>query len=173
MKVSTSKSFKLVYSLFEHEYLGYLFESYVIQLDHKNRLTFLHQNISSKNAREFEEGLDQYDYELIRLMDSMQQDRIIQRFYKRKIKANDFFLKMYDPRKGNKMIQGEIANYLEIKRARILALMKGKNLYEMGNDGEPAWRFFFILGAMMIIPITFLPSSVKMKKWIFNIKMHL
>jgi len=140
MKVSTAKSFKLVYSLFEHECLGYLFESYVIQLDYKNRLTFLHQNISSQNASEFDDGLDQNDYELIRLMDSMQQDRIIQKFYRRKIKTQDFFLKIYDPRKGNKMIQGEIANYLESKRARILALMKGKNLFEMGNDGEPAWR---------------------------------
>ena len=140
MKVSTSKSFTLVYSLFEHEYLGYLFESYVIQLDDKKRLTFLHQNISSKNASEFEEVLDQHDYELIKLMDSMQQDRVIQKFYNRKIKPRDFFLKIYDAKKGNKSIQQEIANYLELKRAKILALMNGKNLYEMGNDGEPAWR---------------------------------
>jgi SNF2 family DNA or RNA helicase len=140
MKVSTSKSFTLVYSLFEHEYLGYLFESYVIQLDDKSRLTFLNQNISSKNAREFEEGLDHHDYELIRLMDSMQQNRVIQKFFNRKIKPRDFFLKIYDSKKGNKSIQEEIGNYLESKRAKILALMKGKNLYEMGNDGEPAWR---------------------------------
>jgi len=140
MKVSTTKSFKLVYSLFQHEYLGYLFESYVIQLDSKHRFTFLHQNISAKNAGEFGEGLDQKDYELIRLMDSMQQDRIVQKFYKRKIKTWDFFLKIYDPGKGNKVIQEEIAKYLESKRARILALLKGKNLFEMGNDGEPAWR---------------------------------
>ena len=145
MKVSTSKSFKLVYSLFEHEYLGYLFESYVIQLDHKERLTFLHQNISAKNAREFGEGLESDDYELIRLMDAMQQDKIIQKFYKRKIKAQEFFLKIYDPRKGNKLIQEEIANYLETKRSKILALMKGKNLYEMGNDGEPAWKHIEIV----------------------------
>ena len=124
MKVSTSKSFTLVYSLFEHEYLGYLFESYVIQLDAKNRLTFLHQNISAKNAKEFREVLDDNDYELIRLMDSMQQDSIIQKFYSRKIKTSDFFLKIYDSKKGNKAIQEEIGNYLESKRAQILSLMK-------------------------------------------------
>jgi len=140
MKVSTSKSFKLVYSLFEHEYLGYLFESYVIQLDEKQRLTFLHQNISSKNAPEFAEGLDDNDYELIRLMDSMQQNHVIQKFYKRKIKAQDFFLKIYDADKGNQAIQEEISRYLEDKRSRILSLLNGKHLYEMGNDGEPAWR---------------------------------
>jgi len=140
MKVSTSKSFTLVYSLFEHEYLGYLFESYVIQLDAKDRLTFLHQNISAKNAKEFKAGLDQNDYELIRLMDSMQQDRIVQKFYSRKIKTSDFFLKVYNSKKGNKTVQEGIANYLESKRTCILSLMNGKNLYEMGNDGEPAWR---------------------------------
>lgn len=140
MKVSTSKSFTVVYSLFEHEYLGYLFESYVIQLDTKNRLTFLHQNISSKNASEFKDCLDQNDYELIRLMDAMQQTRIIQKFYHRKIKTSEFFLKIYDSKKGNQAIQDEITNYLESKRAQILDLMRGKNLYEMGNDGEPAWR---------------------------------
>ncbi len=140
MKVSTTKSFKLVYSLFEHEYLGYLFESYVIQLDEKLRFTFLHQNISAKNADEFSEGLEKDDYELISLMDSMHQDRVIQKFYKRKVKAQEFFLKIYDQQKGNIPLQEEIARYLESKRSRILALMKGKNLYEMGNDGEPAWR---------------------------------
>jgi len=140
MKVSTSKSFTLVYSLFEHEYLGYLFESYVIQLDDKDRLTFLHQNISAKNAREFKQVLDEDDYELIRLMDSMQQDKVVQKFYNRKIKTSDFFLKIYDPKKGNKPIQKEISNYLENKRSKILTLMRGKNLYEMGNDGEPAWK---------------------------------
>ena len=140
MKVSTSKSFTLVYSLFEHEYLGYLFESYVIQLDAKDRLTFLHQNISAKNAKEFKEGLDQDDYELIRLMDSMQQERIIRKFHNRKIKTSDFFLKIYDPKKGNKEVQEKISNYLGSKRSQILSLMKSKNLYEMGNDGEPAWR---------------------------------
>ncbi len=140
MKVSTTKSFKLVYSLFQHEYLGYLFESYVIQLDEKNRLTFLHQNISSRNADEFSEGLDDADYELISLMDSMQQNRIIRKFYKRKVKAQEFFLKIYHPDKGNQAVQEEIQNYLESKRSRILSLMRDKNLFEMGNDGEPAWR---------------------------------
>ena len=70
----------------------------------------------------------------------MQQDKIIQKFYKRKVKAQDFFLKIYDSHKGNRLIQEEIASYLETKRSKILELMRGKNLYEMGNDGEPAWR---------------------------------
>ena len=72
MKVSASQPFQIIYSLYEHEYLGYLFESFVIHLDDKGKLTLQHQNISSKNAKEFANGLDETDYVLIDLMDSMQ-----------------------------------------------------------------------------------------------------
>ena len=76
MKVSPDQPFKLIYSLFQHEYLGYILESFVVKLDAKGNLTFSHQNISSKNAKEFASGLDEADYELIKYMDSMQQDQI-------------------------------------------------------------------------------------------------
>ena len=140
MKVSPDSPFQIIYSLFEHEYLGYLFESFVVQLDEKGRLTFSLQNISSKNATEFACGLDDRDYELIKLMDSMQQDAVVLHFQKRKIKTNEFFLKTYDKDKGNKLLQNEISSYLGNRRAKILPLLKDKMLFEMGNDGEPAWK---------------------------------
>ena len=95
MKVLTSQPFQITYSLFQHEYLGYLFESFVVQLDDKGRLTLLNQNISHLNAREFASGLDEKDYKLIELMDSMQQDVVIRKFSKNKVKPSDFFLKVY------------------------------------------------------------------------------
>ena len=145
MVVSTSKPFKIIYSLFEHEYLGYLFESFVVQLDVNGKLTFVHQNISSKNAKEFGKELDENDYELIRLMDSMQQDAVIKFFHKRKIKPAEFFPKVFHKEKGNKDLQQEIEQYLGRRRAKILNLMKGKDLYEMNNDGEPAGNKINIL----------------------------
>jgi SNF2 family DNA or RNA helicase len=145
MKVSTSKPFQIIYSLYAHEYLGYLIESFVVQVDDMGRLSFLHQNISAKNAGEFASGLDERDYELIRLMDDMQQETVIKKFYAKKIKPNDFFLKIYDKEKGNKLLQEEIERYLEQKRAQILELIEGKKLFEMGNDGEPAWRAIEIM----------------------------
>lgn len=145
MVVSTSKPFRIIYSLFEHEYLGYLFESFVVQLDVKGKLTFVHQNISAKNAKEFSSGLDQNDYELIKLMDSMQQDAVIKFFYKKKIKPAEFFPKIFNPEKGNKDLQQEIKRYLDRRRAKILSLMQGKELYEMNNDGEPAGNRIDIL----------------------------
>jgi len=140
MKVSASQPFQIIYSLYQHEYLGYLFESFVIHLDEKGKLTLQHQNISSKNAKEFANGLDETDYQLIDLMDSMQQDSVIKHFTKRTQKPEEFFLKVYNREKGNEALQKEIDAYLEKRRAKILSNLSGKRVFEMGNDGEPAWK---------------------------------
>ncbi len=140
MKVSTAEPFQIIYSLYSHQYLGPLFESFVVQLDAKGELTFKHQNISSKNAAEFASGLDDTDYELIKQMDSIQQDVILNKFYNKKISPADFFLKVYDKEKGDKLLQDTIAAYIERRKADILSNMYDRHLYIMGKDGEPAWK---------------------------------
>ena len=140
MKVSTSNPFQIIYSLFEHEYLGYLIESFVVQLDDNGRLTLQHQNISAQNASEFAHGLDGTDYNLIKLMDAMQQDVVIRKFYREKIKPRDFFFKVYKSEKPDEALQAEIQKYLEKRRGEALKQIYGKLLFEMGNDGEPTWK---------------------------------
>ncbi len=145
MNVSASQPFQIIYSLFQHEFLGYLFESFVVHLDENGKLTFQHQNISAKNAKEFASGLDASDYKLIELMDSMQQDAVVKHFHKKYIKPEEFFLKIYDDQKGNKLLQEEIEKYVERRRSNILPLLIGKQVYEMGRDGEPAWKKIDVL----------------------------
>ena len=140
MKVSTTQPFQIIYSLFAHEYLGDLFESFVVQIDSRGRLTYLHQNISAKNASEFAKGLDETDYKLIELMDSIQQDVVAHKFHKKKINANDFFLKIYDKDKGDEMVQKAIVSYVDHRMSMILPLLVGKHVYTMGNDGDPAGK---------------------------------
>jgi cellobiose-specific phosphotransferase system component IIB len=137
MKVSTTEPFQIIYSLLEHEYLGYLFESFVIQLDQKGRLTLKHQNISAFNAKEFSSGLDETDFKLIKIMDSMQQDAIIKKFSNKKTTVAEFFAKIYHKEKGDKLLQDAIAAYIEGKKTEVLQLLKGKMVFEMGHDGEP------------------------------------
>jgi hypothetical protein len=58
--------------------------------------------------------------------------------------------------------------------------MKGKMLFEMGNDGEPTWRkvevlekdqaFSFIFSEVMITPIIIQPLPMKEKKSTFQIQ---
>lgn len=145
MKVSTSNPFRIIYSLFEHEYLGYLFESFVVQLDDNEKLTLQHQNISAQNASEFAQVLDETDYKLIELMDTIQQDVVIRKFHKGKIKPRDFFYKVYKSEKPDLLLQGEIQKYLEKRRGNILQQIYGKCLFEMGNDGEPTWKKIEVL----------------------------
>ena len=140
MKVSTAEPHQIIYSLFSHEYLGYLFESFVIQLNEVGKLTFKHQNISSKNAREFGDNLDERDYKVIELMDSIQQDVVYKKFNKKKLKPTEFFLKTFDKEKGDKVLQEAIHNYIDHKKSLILPLLHDKEVYIMGNDGEPAWK---------------------------------
>ncbi|MEQ8626512.1 DEAD/DEAH box helicase [Ekhidna sp.] len=140
MKVSPDKPFELIYSLYDHEYLGYLIESFVVQLNDKGELTYSHQNISAKNAKEFGARLDENDFKIIKLMDQIQQDQVANHFQKKKQKPEDFFLKVYDKNTGDKLLQGEIESYIERRRSQILSLIAGKRLFEMGKDGEPAWK---------------------------------
>jgi hypothetical protein len=122
MKVSTAEPFQIIYSLLQHEYLGYLFETFVVQLDQNNKLTLKHQNISSKNAEEFSSQLDKNDFKLIKLIDDIQQDSIIKKFYNKKIASTEFFFKIYDKEKGDQLVREAISNYIEHKKAEILLL---------------------------------------------------
>ena len=140
MNVSTTQPFQIVYSLYQHEYLGYLFESFVVQVNAKGLLTFQYQNISSKNAAEFATGMDGVDYQLVEIIDTIQQDAILRKFYNKKISTVDFFLKVYDPKKGDKELQEVIEAYVEERRSQLLELMGDKWLFIMGNDGNPVWK---------------------------------
>lgn len=140
MKVSTTQPFQIIYSLFEHEYLGFLFESFVVQINSKNQLTLQHQNVSTKNAQEFASRIDENDFKLVSLIDSVQQDAVWKKFSQKKISATDFFLKTFDPDKGDKVLQDTICRYVQGRMARVLSLLTGKMLFIMGKDGEPTWR---------------------------------
>ena len=140
MNVATTQPFQIIYSLFQHEYLGYLLGAFVVQVDGRGKLTYKHQNIWSQNAAEFDKGLDETDYELIKLADSIQQEYIIKKFYNKKVKPLEFFTKVYDEKKGDKILQDTIDSYIESKKAKIFTLLNGKLLFEMGKDGIPNWK---------------------------------
>lgn len=159
MKVSASQPFQIIYSLYQHEYLGFIFESYIVHLDEKGKLTYQHQNISAKNAREFSKGLDDRDFELIEAIDSMHQDAIAKRFSPRLIKPEEFLTKTYDKAKGNEQLQEQIEVYMEKRRAKILEKLKGKMLFEMGNDGEPTWRKIEVLEDRATIQFHFMRTN--------------
>jgi len=56
------------------------------------------------------------------------------------MKPEEFFSKVYHKQKGDELLQEQIEVYMEKRRAAFLKKIKGKMLFEMGNDGEPTWR---------------------------------
>lgn len=140
MNVSTTQPFQVVYSLFEHEYLGFLFESFVVQVNSRGHLTFQHQNVSSKNADEFVSRLDADDFKLIQLIDQIQQDAVLKKFSPKRLSVVDFFLKVYDAEKGDKPLQEKINQYVQARMGKIMELLRNKQVYVMGKDGEPTWK---------------------------------
>lgn len=140
MRVSTTQPFRVVYSLFEHEYLGYLCEPYAVQVNSRGELTLLNQSISLKNCKEFSANFDEIDWELIKLLDAIQQDNILKKFNPKKYNAREFFLKVYDAQKGDKLLQEAIEGFVENHKAEVLERLTHKPLFIMGNDGNPAWQ---------------------------------
>jgi len=96
--------------------------------------------VSSKNAPEFAAGLEDDDYELIKLCDELQQDAVVKEFWPRKITTTEFFLKTYHPEKGDKPLQEAISRYVQVRLGKLLAGLEGKHVFVMGRDGEPTWR---------------------------------
>ncbi len=140
MKVSPTLPFQVVYSILEHEFLGVLFETFIVQINEKGTLTFQYQSISSKNAKDFDSGLSTSDYALITLIDSIQPDAIHAKFGDKKLKINDYIFKVFNKEKPIVEIKELIENFLERQRVKITELLFDKKVFEMGSDGQPTWR---------------------------------
>ena len=141
MKVSTVQPFQIIYSILNHEYLGYLFEAFVVQLDDKGQHTLLNQNVSIKNIKEFGNGLDEHDFDIVKLINLLQPENIYKKYVgTKKRTVTDFYLKVFDTQKGEKPVQELIAGYVEKIKAEMLPLLLGKQLYIMGSDGNPIWQ---------------------------------
>ena len=145
MKVNPDRPFEIIYALYEHQYVGFLFESFAVQLNSHGKLTLTHQNISSKNAREFDSKLAEDDYELIDTLDAMQHEAVAQHFSRKKLRSSQFFLNTYHEKNGDKILQKEINSYLEKRKSKIMPLLLGKNVFEMGADGEPTFKRINVL----------------------------
>lgn len=140
MIVSPQEPFKVVFSLFSHEYLGYLVEGYVAQLNPKGEVSYKTQNISSRNMKDFDHGMDDLDRELIKLTDAIQQEVVFKKFNNKKISQEEFYLKLFDPEKGDKFLRESILAYIDNYKRDIFLKIKSKQLFLMGNDGIPTWK---------------------------------
>ena len=140
MRVSVQEDFALIYSLLEHQYLGYLVEAHAVQLNSAGKLTLRYQSISPENIAEFAHKADATDHQLVALCDEMRQERVVRRFAGKKVPPADFFFKHYTGEKNLSQIPGYVQVHLDQIREEIFDLLPGRPFFVMGQDGNPTWQ---------------------------------
>ncbi len=135
LRVDSSKPCKLVYSICKHDFLGYLIEPHVVQLNPDGGFSLTYQRLFSTTAKEFLRLLDETDLKLIKLLEETEQGNIIKRYYKKPIRPVEFFSKIYDE-KLHEVIRPKI----EKRIGEALVLLKEKELFLMGKEGWPVER---------------------------------
>lgn len=132
LRVQSDKPCKLVYALCKHEFLGYLIEPHMVQLNANGSFSLTYQRLFSTTAKEFERFLDESDHLLIKVLEEMEQGHIIKRYHKKSIRPLEFFSKVFDE-KFREFIRPKI----EKKLLEALSLLNNKPLYLMGKEGWP------------------------------------
>ena len=136
LRVDSSKPCKIVYSLCKHEYLGYLIEPHIVQLNPQGDFSLTYQRLFSLTAEEFSAHLTESDLRIIKILDETEQDHVIKKYHKKAIRPFEFFSKFYDDH-----FYESVRPKIEKKLAEVLEILKGSaELYLMDKDGWPAER---------------------------------
>jgi superfamily II DNA or RNA helicase len=134
LRVDSTKPCKIVYSLCKHEYLGYLIEPHMVQLNPHGDFSLTYQRLFSHTAEEFSKQLNTSDLKLIKILDEIEQDYIIKKNYKKPIRPMEFFSKFFDEKFYEK-----VRPKIEKRLAEVLSIIRTNDaLYLMGKDGWPA-----------------------------------
>ncbi|MGF1924408.1 MAG: SNF2-related protein, partial [Bacteroidia bacterium] len=136
LRVNSSGPCKIVYSLCKHEFLGYLIEPHIVQLNPQGDFSLTYQRLFTHTAKEFAKHLTEVDFKLIKILDETEQDFIIKKYHKKAIRPFEFFSKFYDEK-----FYDSVRPKIEKKLAEVLETLKVKDgLYLMDKDGWPAER---------------------------------
>lgn len=136
LRVNSSKPCKIVYSLCKHEFLGYLIEPHIVQLNPQGDFSLTYQRLFSHTAKEFAKHLTEVDLKLIKILEETEQDYIIKKYHKKAIRPFEFFSKFFDDK-----FYESVRPKIEKKLAEVLEILKEKDdLYLMDKDGWPAER---------------------------------
>jgi len=135
LRVDSSKPCQIIYAICRHEYLGYLIEPHIVQLNPNGEFSLTYQRLFSNTAKEFSQFLDDTDFKLIKILEEIEQGNIIKKYHKKLIRPFEFFSKVF-----NDQLFDTIRPKIERRMAEALALMPGKEICAMSKEGYPAER---------------------------------
>ena len=135
LRVDSSKPCQLIYSLARHEYLSYIIEPHVVQLNPNGEFSLTHQRLFSNTASEFSACVNEVDLKLIRLLEDIEQGHIIKKYHKKPLRPYEFFSKVF-----NEQLYEVIRPKIEKKLSEALNLMGDRQIYLMSKEGYPAGK---------------------------------
>ncbi|MES2061589.1 MAG: DEAD/DEAH box helicase [Bacteroidota bacterium] len=135
LRVDSSKPCQIIYAIARHDYLSYVIEPHVVQLNPNGEFSFTHQRLFSNTAEEFAPFIDDTDRKLIKILEDIEQGNIIKKFYKKPIRPFEFFAKIF-----NDQLFDTIRPKIEKKLVEALSLLGNKQIYLMSKEGYPAGR---------------------------------
>lgn len=135
LRVDSTKPCQIIYSIARHEYLSYVIEPHVVQLNQNGEFSLTHQRLFSNTVQEFANYIDDTDLKLVKILEELEQAHIIKKYHKKPIRPFEFFAKIF-----NEQFFDTIRPKMEKRIAEALNLLAGKQLYVMSKEGYPAER---------------------------------
>ncbi|PAW92517.1 helicase SNF2 [Mucilaginibacter sp. MD40] len=135
LRVDSTKPCQLIYAIARHDYLSYVIEPHVVQLNPNGEFSFTHQRLFSNTAEEFNACIDDTDRKLIKILEDIEQGNIIKKFHKKPIRPFEFFGKIF-----NEQLFDIIRPKIEKKLVEALSMLRDKQIYLMSKEGYPAGR---------------------------------
>ena len=136
MLVVNTQPFALVFTLVEHAQMGLMLEPHVVQVNSKGAFTLTHQRVFSKTADYFAKNISTKEFELIKMLDEVDDDFIFKKFNtetKKKIRTAEFFNKYCTPT----LLDERIKPFIQERIHKVLVQLRGETIYKTGNDNNP------------------------------------
>lgn len=137
--VDAAIPFRVVYSIYHHEYLGLLLSAHYVQLlppsepDTEGMLSLVHQGAHPGTLKQFAEGLEEHDAALIKELEEIRPKSLVKKFGGDPRKPLEFFTKKFEGQ-----IEKLAISKIQKTMASVLPRLYGKAIYIMGNDGYPS-----------------------------------
>src|ERR1700759_4176812 len=96
LRVDSSKPCQIIYAVCRHEYLSYVIEPHIVQLNPNGEFSLTYQRLFSNTAKEFSNFLDETDLKLIKILEDLEQGAVIRKYYKKQIRPIEFFAKIFN-----------------------------------------------------------------------------
>jgi len=110
-------------------------EPHIVQINSLGKYSLTHQRVFTKTADYFSKCILEKDYEIIALLDELDDDYLFKKFHtdtKKKIRTAEFISKIKES-----AYEEKVKTFIEERMIKALNLLKGQAIFKTGNDNNP------------------------------------